>query len=771
MDDEDKSLSLRARVHRAVALVRSGHTRRALNIIDRQPLPLLTPQRIRNLLALHPQPSQPIRQPNNINSIAPLLKVDVNTVRRLIKQCNNGAAAGPSNLTMSHLYSISLDPDCMEGLVAIIQDIVNAAIDPAAIAIITSAISIAISKPGTDPHAIRPLAVPESLYKLAALVCLDAIKPIIPSLFPSIQLGCGISGGIEIALHRTQLALETGGGDTVVLRTDFKNAFNSRRRHLIAHYLYKQSSTSPIWRFFSLAYGQPHGSHMGIYERGELIYSFINSEGVKQGCPLAALLYALSVQQLYEDCISLTPDVQAYAIQDDLTLIGPAPSITIALNRLIHLCKSNDDGPQLNLHKCEALWAHTTNHPSFPAFESAMIQHNITIRYDTISMLGSTIGLGMHRAQHVNNLFTTHQTLFDAILHPDMPSQIGLLLLRQSALPRLSYHLRITPPIIIRHAAERYDERLLLTAARKLNLPLPFDRHPSTLLILRTPLSLDGIGLRPHTRTSPAAYWSSFASFARCIRGAHHIDSIAEFINHTDTHKHLLDTFNVLRNSGIDPFIKKNRQSFPTQFNDFWSFYSSSSKLTPHLQRHISRQLDSFAFIKAPALAPLEALSNFQHQLNQNDLNDDDKDSPSNNILSTITSWLTTVPRTPYTSIPTSIFNAALRHHYDLPPSDYQPPICKLCGRLFDYPSHYHSCIEQRKGTINERHDIIKMTVAHFNEQAGIKTIIEPRLPNERGQRTRPDFSFYSHTHGRIYSDVSICSAYAPSNIKNELPH
>ena len=117
---------------------------------------------------------------------------------------------------------------------------------------------------------------------------------------------------MEIAVHRTQLALEKGGPGTVVLRTDFRNAFNTRRRHIIAEYLFSQPSTSKIWKFFALAYGRVNGSSMGIYQRGELIHSFINNEGVKQGCPLAAFLYALSVQKLYEDCISETPDVQAY---------------------------------------------------------------------------------------------------------------------------------------------------------------------------------------------------------------------------------------------------------------------------------------------------------------------------------------------------------------------------------------------------------------------------------------------------------------------------
>ena len=137
-------------------------------------------------------------------------------------------------------------------------------------------------------------------------------------------------------MHRTQLALEAGGQDTVVLRLDFRNAFNERKRHVIARALFDAPLTSPIWRFFMMAYGGV-GTHMGVYQRGQLIMRFLNREGVKQGCPIASFLYALSVQHLYEQCVEGIDDLQAYAVADDLTLIGPAVSVVRALRRLIFL--------------------------------------------------------------------------------------------------------------------------------------------------------------------------------------------------------------------------------------------------------------------------------------------------------------------------------------------------------------------------------------------------------------------------------------------------
>jgi len=275
-----------------------------------------------------------------------------------------------------------------------VQDIISGTLPPAAADIITSAVSVATHK-GVDQ--VRPLAVPEILYKLAGLVCLESIAHIMPDLFPKIQLGCGVKNGVEIAVHRTQLALEAGGQDTVVLRLDFRNAFNERKRHVIARALFDAPLTSPIWRFFMMAYGGV-GTHMGVYQRGQLIMRFLNREGVKQGCPIASFLYALSVQHLYEQCVEGIDDLQAYAVADDLTLIGPAVSVVRALRRLIRLC--HEDGPTLNLSKCEALWARSTDHPGFQLFADVMRHLDITIKHDTVNMLGSTIGLGMTRAVH-----------------------------------------------------------------------------------------------------------------------------------------------------------------------------------------------------------------------------------------------------------------------------------------------------------------------------------------------------------------------------------
>ena len=125
------------------------------------------------------------------------------------------------NLTAAYLRVLASDPDCRRGICAIVRDIVEGELAPAAVDILSAAVSVATDKGGDQ---VRPLAVPEVLYKVAAMLLLESIDPFTPSLFPKIQLGCGVKGGTEQAIHRTQLALELGGpaSDIVVLSLDFK---------------------------------------------------------------------------------------------------------------------------------------------------------------------------------------------------------------------------------------------------------------------------------------------------------------------------------------------------------------------------------------------------------------------------------------------------------------------------------------------------------------------------------------------------------------------
>ncbi|MBA2721612.1 MAG: hypothetical protein H0U56_01695 [Methylibium sp.] len=741
MLDVDAALALQRKVRHAVGLARRGHMRLAARVLERTPLPPLTPQRLAHLEKLHPPRPAPsaLELPPRLAQL-PTLVVEPDMVRRLVHDCNDGKAPGPSNLTFDHLQTIIKDPDCMRGVCAIVQDIINGDIEPAAAACLTACTSVAIGKPHSD--GVRPLAIPETLYKLAGLHALESIKHLMPELFPSIQLGCGVKGGPEIAVHRTQLALERGGPDTVVLRTDFKNAFNERSRHAIAKALFACKSTSPLWRFFVFAYGG--ASHMGVYERGQLVHRFLANNGVKQGCPIASFLYALSVQSLYEACVADTPDVEAYAVADDLTLTGPCLSVLQALRKLIELTAA--DGPSLNLSKCSVLWPHSRHHRDFKEFADGVGELGIKICYDSIEMLGTTIGLGMKREAHCIDVATSHDHLLPALLHADMPAQLGALFARQTLHTRLGYLARVTPPIVFRRAAEIFDERVLATAATITGLPTPTADN-NTQQILTFPFRLDGLGFTPLTTSSPCAWWASWANAARSVRGERKAEEVVADIASTDSAFHLRDTYSVLRGNGIDPSQPQHKHTMPSSIDDYWRFYSGAKQdVKPHLQGHLAHAITDAIYIRQPLL-PLTSAT-------------DHGDDPS--LQPTAHLYLTAVPTADYNNLTTHAFRASIRHRYNLPSRPDLPSKC-VCNEDMT-PTHFHSCKKLKRAGATRRHDGIVQLLLSFCRRAGMVARAEPQVRDSNDHRTRPDLVMITHA-GNVYVDVSVCCTYATSNV------
>src|SRR6218665_2719898 len=88
--------------------------------------------------------------------------------------------------------------------------------------IITTTIMIIIIK--------RPIAVGYTWRRLAAKGANSHAVSRLSQLLGPIQLGVGIPGGAEAAVHATRLWVTTMPEDSVLVKLDFTNAFNTLRR-------------------------------------------------------------------------------------------------------------------------------------------------------------------------------------------------------------------------------------------------------------------------------------------------------------------------------------------------------------------------------------------------------------------------------------------------------------------------------------------------------------------------------------------------------------
>ena len=71
---------------------------------------------------------------------------------------------------------------------------------------------------------------------LAGSCAILSFKGMISELMEPIQLGVGVSGGVEIVVHAaTQFCMSISNPDNILLALDVRNAFNSIDRRAIRH--------------------------------------------------------------------------------------------------------------------------------------------------------------------------------------------------------------------------------------------------------------------------------------------------------------------------------------------------------------------------------------------------------------------------------------------------------------------------------------------------------------------------------------------------------
>jgi len=256
------------------------------------------------------------------------------------------------------LKAIYPDRDCRKGLARLVCDITNGHLPEEAKQYLLPSHLVAVPKPNTV-SSIRPISMGEIFYRLAALHAVSAVKDAAAKILAPIQFGVGIPSGCEQAVHRLQHQLtRTKPFQLAGIAVDFKNAFNERTRNDMLNELYKHPELKPIWRVLDWAYSNP--STLWIRDdKNEMIQpaSLSSSEGARQGDPLGAILFALSVKPFYDEAVKSDPTetVGAVAFLDDCTLLGlPDMNLIRAFLKLKE--KALAGGLSINLSKTKFLW-------------------------------------------------------------------------------------------------------------------------------------------------------------------------------------------------------------------------------------------------------------------------------------------------------------------------------------------------------------------------------------------------------------------------------
>ena len=136
---------------------------------------------------------------------------------------------------------------------------------------------------------LRPIAVGCTLQHMVAKVASRAVLERMGSLLAPLQLGFGTSLGAEAAVHSARFYLHHLLPDHVLLKLDFRNAFNSIRRDKILEVA--RESIPELFHYVFSCYSTPST----LFLHGTTLQS---AGGVQQGDPLGPLLFCLTIHPL-----------------------------------------------------------------------------------------------------------------------------------------------------------------------------------------------------------------------------------------------------------------------------------------------------------------------------------------------------------------------------------------------------------------------------------------------------------------------------------------
>jgi hypothetical protein len=789
VDDETRA------ARRAVAKIREGGRRcisRSAGCLLQQPMASASdPSTLAELRKLHPQQHHTLPPPPP-NTALGLVAVEWPTLAKLIKnRIDNGASPGPSGWSGSHIQLIagSDNAKAKDGLALLVKDLCNGIFAGATRERLLASLLEPVSK--GKGRGIRPIAMGECFVKLAAHYSMSLIEADMPSLFPRIQFGVKRPGGSETAAQLTRAYLAQSSvlhPDTIALKTDFVNAFNSANRQQAWAALQKDARTEPIWRMFHWAYSS--ASPLLVYDGDRLCAQLQSSEGVRQGDPFAAFVFAFFVQPMYEAAIAGLPNAHAVSIQDDLTLIGPQQDVFAAFDRVCELAPQY--GLTLRMDKCAVFIPESVSTEDRSTIRASCNALSLA-HSDRMESLGVMFGSAVAVGDHCTKSLERHELFLAALRHREMPVQIALLLLRFCAVPRLSYLARTVDPFVFAvagGAAEQFDSMLWDCFAQLIGSEGASSLTEDARQQAQLPLSMGGLGLRSVKDLAPTAYFSSLAaSLADFIAEFQPADSNDEsWIAHSQMAQELECFWICMQAQGVQQLtppakvkkatsprsppaaaataaaapstgtnsasLARSHSSVPlfTSSSSIPFAASSSSSSSGPLSglgaaTQLCREAAAHARLlvasrRSPATHPTPAVFRHAEQLQaiatkqREDFNRAaliTRSSARRRALLTATSvsnsaaFLSALPTVAAYTLDNESVVQAVRHRLGLSAADALVPQVCVCGTLFaDDPDHYHSCVKLRSSSLTLRHNAIVNTLASLATEAGWHVTVEP---------------------------------------------
>ena len=395
-----------------------------------------------------------------------------------------GSAGGPDGLRPQHLKDL-IGPSAKEGgaillraLTSLVTLILKGKTPSQLRPFFSGASLVALRK---KDGGIRLIAVGCTLQRLAAkCASVHAVKEL-PGLLAPRQLEFGVSRGMEAAVHAARIFLRDLKSNQVMMKVDFRNAFNSVHRDKML--LAVEEFIPELLPFVHSAYWES----TSLMWDSEVVHS---SEGVQQGDALGPLLFCLSIHKL---CAKLKSELAVFYL-DDGTLGGNWEEVLSDL-RLIEE-EASELGLELNRSKTELICSdHTTRGIVLSSFPGVRV-----VNIEQVELLGSPLGDASLVDACVSGKIELLELMGDRLYH--LHSHDAITLLRHSfAIPKMMHVLRISLHL------EDYDVLLRSILSNITNIR--FEDNQSSWIQATLPVSKGGLGIRSAVHLASSAFLAS----------------------------------------------------------------------------------------------------------------------------------------------------------------------------------------------------------------------------------------------------------------------
>ena len=350
----------------------------------------------------------------------------------------------------------------------------------------------AIAKKGGG---VRPIAVGYTWRRLAGKVACRLVSAKAAALLSPRQLGFGVPGGAEVAVHATRRYLQSLPFNHIFVKIDFSNAFNSVRRDVILEAV--QRHIPELLPYASSCYSEPSSLTFG----GHRIAS---ETGAQQGDPLGPLYFCLAVH----DLLTSMQSELALGYLDDFSLGGEADDV--ARDFITLETRAEELGLTLNRTKCEVIGQTASTRAQIAVYGVDLREVELK---DAI-LLGSPLLPGVGVDEVIAAKREELQTLASRL--PLMPAHDSLYLLRNVVTTaRLIYTLR-TAPCTRSMELHHYDNVVRSSLSTTLNVELTDDAWMQASLPVRWGCWGSGVPSRwqhPPTWLQPRELWTESPTF------------------------------------------------------------------------------------------------------------------------------------------------------------------------------------------------------------------------------------------------------------------